>query len=191
MATVAIRKLPSMVAESIARELVSRGVEVDDPDCPDTPFVELVGVLGSSWDDLPFTKGDSAPPNRIGTVVVTDQHDLNLYRRAYQARAAVAHLDLSASAAADVIQARIRGEILVPAGILEVLAQSDSAKSLSPGERLVLQHIGRGLTVGATAEATFYSERHVRRLLQAAMAKAGTNDRREAIAYFHSELDPT
>lgn len=176
---------PRFVAESLSAEIERRGRRVSiDTDPPiDTAYVHVVGLFGSdmtAWSVV----ADQSRPNRVGTVIVTDQHSVGIYRRGYRQGAAIAHVEAGPVPIVDMIIARSRGEILAPARLLAACVDDDV--SLSPGEQLVLEHIAVGSTVAHTAEETFYSERHVRRLLQSILAKAGTSDRVEAVKYFNA-----
>ncbi len=182
---VVLSGIPAALGEGLAAELDKRGLVAVAG--TDQPHVDLIGLLGpnrKAWDRVDAPAGE-----RIGVTVLTDVYEIATYRRLYLLGASVAHVDSSLASIVDVIAATARGEIVVPAGILAACL-SRTSPSLTDGERSVLWHLRSGRSIGETAEHTFYSDRHVRRLLQSALTKAGTSDRHEAIAAFETELGP-
>lgn len=177
-----------MLVAALAPRLEERGFSVlTEPELGSTTtYVEVIQCQGTDvagW--VKLKKNNDL--NRIGYVAIIDQPDLELYRRAYHLGAAVILDDTDPAIAADIIAARSMGEIRIPAGLLAALLGQDR-RQLTAAERIVFLQLLDGRTLAQVADATHYSERHVRRILSTVLAKAGTRSRSEAADFFSSEL---
>lgn len=177
-----------LLSAALAPVLEKRGLSVltSPENGSDLVYVEVVQCGGGALDGWTRLKRND-DLNRVGYVAIIDQVDLETYRRAYHLGAAVVLDDVDPDAAADIILARLAGEIRVPAGLLSTLLGNDR-RALSELERVVMSQLADGRTVAEVAEAQCYSDRHVRRILNTILAKAGTRNRQEAFEFFREEL---
>lgn len=147
-----------------------------------TRYVEVI-QFGSeavdAWGQL--AHGGSA--NRLGCVAIMHAPTLNDYSRAFRHRAAVVLVDAEAALVAEVVAARLFGEIRVPVGVLSALL-GERSDVLTEIESRILRKVVGGQSIPEVADVEHYSERHVRRILAAVAAKAGTADRRKAAEFF-------
>ena len=112
---------------------------------------------------------------------------LDSYIRALVAGAAgVVYVDTSSAIMADVVQAAIEGEVLLPrqaAQSMAALARRERPPSdLDESEQELLQAVAAGRTIVDLAKELHYSERTVRRHLHSLYIKLGVRNRAEAIA---------
>ncbi len=185
---VVMTDVPAIVATGLGSVLRDRGITVSDQGVSPDPYVEVVRCsrrTGEGWARL----REQTDPRRVGCVALLDEFDLESCYRAYQSGSAVVHFDSPPDIAADVVAARLKGDILAPAGIVAA-GMGAPPDELLPSERMVLLEVARGKTLAQVSEAVNYSERHVRRLLRSVLVKAGTDDRAEALEFFASQLEP-
>lgn len=188
MAGLAVLNVSRMFAAALAPALERRDFDILlQPElAPDERYVEVVYCAdddGAAWTQL--KRNDDL--NRAGYVAILEFVTTDSYRRALRLGAAVVTQDADPGSAAEIIIARYAGEIRVPAGLLVALLRGP-ADELSDPERDVFRLVTQGKTLAEIAEITHYSERHVRRLLQAVLDKAGTRSREVAAGYFDGDL---
>lgn len=183
--TVVSRFFKAQALDGLRAELLARGIEmVDAPDATDLPFVEFFNAEAAefSWE----AATTSAVSSRIGIVVESDVYTLAFLRVALRHGASVVHSSSRPQAAADVLVARSNGELLIPVGVASALVEEREQMSLLPSEAAVLELWTEKRTVAAVANASHYSERHVRRIVQSLQLKAGSSDMEEVVRRLHS-----
>lgn len=98
----------------------------------------------------------------------------------------VVSLDTSSSITADVIEAALHGEVLLPHQAAHAIALLVRRKApptnLNQAELDLLKAVAAGQTIVDLAKARYFSERTVRRRLQGVYLKLGVNNRAEAMA---------
>ena len=153
---------------------------------PDVPYVEVIHCPDDrpeTW--LPLRSGNDL--NRIGFVVLVDSLTEDNARRALSRGAVPVLVDSDPAHVADVIARWHAGHICVPAGLLAGFVGTPT-DSLSDAERGVLRLVAAGETLEQVAARLHYSDRHVRRILQAVLVKAGTTSRAVAAEVFEAEI---
>lgn len=180
--------VPVEVVDGLVGEFGSRSIPLRIlPDVPrEVAYTRLVGVFADSERSTPLFH-TAAADHLVGTVLITDSRQIDTYRRAFMNGASIVHVQSGSSILADVLLARVRGELLAPGDLIAACFGAYRAR-LTPSEHLVLTQIAEGRTAAEIAERTYFSDRHVRRLLHSILVKAETDDRLEAVAYFRSEL---
>ena len=135
------------------------------------------------WEQLEELAAD---PECVAVAVVATL-DLDGYIRALSGGASgVVYLDLPSAITADVVEAAVHGEVLLPrqaAQNLAVLAKREQLWSdLDDAEIKLLRAVASGRTIIDLAHDLNYSERTVRRHLQNTYIKLGVHNRAAAIA---------
>lgn len=169
---------PAPYQEAVRAKLEARGIESDQ----NHPVV-LVSVDSTErWAALEEHAADDVT---VAIAVIPDL-DIDAYISAFVAgAAAVVYADTSSDVTADVVQAAIRGEVLLPRQAVHSMAVM--AKRLRPSVDLdereveLLRAIAEGQTIVDLARNNYYSERTMRRHLQSLYLKLGVQNRSEAI----------
>lgn len=123
-------------------------------------------------------------PSGTFVVVLLPTLDLAGYRQALAAGAdGVAHVDSEPATIADILEAALVGEIILPAEVARQLAGKPRPvqPNLSDEELSLLQRISEGATVVQLADEFYLAERSVRRRLQNIYVKLGAGGRAEAV----------
>lgn len=183
-----VLSVSNLIAAALAPALERRHLEilVAPEDNPGVRYVEVVQCLEPSspgWSRL-RSAGDL---NRVGTVAIVQSLRPEILRQVYSRGAAAISVDEDPAKAADVIAARLAGDVTVPAGLLRDLI-AHSRDRLTPAELAIFSRVLGGETIERVAEDLHYSDRHVRRVLQGILAKAGTDSRDVAADYFAEDL---
>lgn len=172
--------------EAVSDRLRERGyklVAVDDLDEQERHVAIIYCDDETSWQILEERAG--CPP--CVAVAVIPSLVLDLYIRALVVGAAgVIYVDTSSAVTAEVVQAAVDGEVLLPrqaAQNMAALARREHPPSdLDESERRLLLAVATGRTIVGLAKEMHYSERTVRRHLHSLYIKLGVKNRAEAIA---------
>lgn len=189
--TVRFCAVPNSFKDALQAEASSRSLDLhvveDDNRHPHVLVVSMLGGDRSVWKEILEIQSEY----RLGAVLVTDEREIALYRRAFSRGVGVVNVTSPPDVAIDVMIAVSRGELLASAEVVAACLSESRSNSLSAGERLILDAFANGSSFAEVVSTTFYSERHVRRLLNAVLAKAKTNSLDSAIDYFLDYLTDT
>lgn len=160
---------------AIESELIVRGAQVArDPDeLTDQPHIELVP-----------SASEHRAPNCVGHAIADLRPELTVsdLKDAWAKGDVAFGRSLEIAEAADLIEQRLRGFLLIPAGL--GVAVLSGRRELSKSEEIVLEKLAGNHTFRQIAEETNYSLRHVMRIVRGLKARAETTDRASLVAYF-------
>lgn len=132
----------------------------------------------------------------VPTVAVIDTFELDFYIRALALGAGVVHADTPPATIANVIEAAINGEALVPIPVATVMARHEppgnrqmTGQSLTTIEAIIAAALLDGQSNRQIANRTNYSDRTVRRRLQGIYLKLGVSTRAGAIEQLRARAD--
>ena len=167
--------------EAIQRALEDKGLPIGPEAGLDIVMIRCDG--DDRWDEL------CCRAEQTGTLAVAVLPTLVLddYVKALALGAAgVVYEDTTSAITAEVVEAAIQGEVLLPTqaahGMAMLARRSKPTAELEPEEVDLLQAVASGRTIVDLARDTYYSERTVRRHLQSLYLKLGVRNRAEAIA---------
>lgn len=168
--------------EAVSRELIARTLPENLAQSDRT----LTIVHCKTDDEWSYLESLATEPGTVVVALIPEMLAAN-YRRAIQLGVAgVVHSDLGSSTVADVIDAALHGEALLPIEAVRSMAIGGRAANanvqLDGEEHTLLRQLAEGVTVVEIAKRHHFNERTIRRHLQNLYLKLGAPNRDAAIA---------
>lgn len=181
-----------LVVSGLAGQLAARGHTVETPERIEPWALEhgpkLILHARQTQADIDAIDHLLGTGRELSVVALLDEDDADAIRRAFRAGCTgAAPVSAPVESIVRVVEAALRGETLIPAGVAQLMAATAPADPpdtlwLSGIERRALEMLAAGSKTNEIADEAGYSERETFRILGDLYLKMGVTNRSQAIA---------